>query len=230
MTLDDVDEAADFLRDLCTLGELRDMSPALGGRAAARRGPPLRRDLAANGRQHGHDHADRLVAPSRRGRLSRGCSSGSTSGAGPAPCPTRRAPSDEGPPPARGPEQGSAGRADARPAPRRRARLRGARPEPGRPGPERRSRHPLRAHERRRRVRPRRRRRPGRHRRRPARRDRLGPAGDPRARLRALPARGGRPVRTRRSTGSRSSPASASRRPTRTRPDASSPSAGSPST
>jgi TrpR-related protein YerC/YecD len=26
VTLDDVDEAADFLRDLCTLGELRDMS------------------------------------------------------------------------------------------------------------------------------------------------------------------------------------------------------------
>ena len=26
VTLDDVDDAADFLRDLCTLGELRDMS------------------------------------------------------------------------------------------------------------------------------------------------------------------------------------------------------------
>ena len=69
LRLEDADEAGRFLRDLCTLGELRDLGAALGGRPAARPGQALRRDLARDRRQHGDDHPDRLVAQPRRGRL-----------------------------------------------------------------------------------------------------------------------------------------------------------------
>ena len=71
LDLEDRDEAAAFLRDLCTLGELRDLAQRwavvrlLDGRA------PLLGDLAADRRQHGHDHPDRVLAAPRRGRLRR---------------------------------------------------------------------------------------------------------------------------------------------------------------
>src|SRR6185369_63827 len=43
--------------------------PTVGGRSHARCRPPLRRHLAPNRRQHRHDHAHRVVAQPRRGRL-----------------------------------------------------------------------------------------------------------------------------------------------------------------
>ena len=49
VTLDDVDEAADFLRDLCTLGELRDMSQRWAVVRLLDAGHALRRDLARTG-------------------------------------------------------------------------------------------------------------------------------------------------------------------------------------
>src|SRR5687768_14659402 len=49
--------------------------PALGGRPAARRGPSLRADLAADRSEHRDDHPDRPVAQARRRWLSRGARS-----------------------------------------------------------------------------------------------------------------------------------------------------------
>ena len=176
VALDDVDEASLFLRDLCTLNEIRDMSQRWAVVRLLDAGPALRRDLADDRCKHGHDHPDRVMAPPRRGRL--------PSDARPARrirrsrdrvLPDRR-PSDERPSPAGRPEQGPPRRADARPPPRRRARLRGARSQPRRPGPEPRPRHPLRPDQRRDRVRRRWRRRPRRDRGRPAGRDRIRPA------------------------------------------------------
>ena len=160
----------------------------------------------ADGRQHSHHHPHRLVAQPRRGWLSRDARpSREQRRSGPR---DPRAPSDERPPPSRGPQQGSPGRADARPPPRRRARLRGARPEPRRSRPEPRPRHPLRPDERRHRVRRRRRRRPRRHRRRSACRDRLGAAAPPRARATGAAGSPQRSRPTRPSGGRRISPGS----------------------
>ena len=67
--LEDRDEVAAFLRDLCTLGELRDLAQRWAVVRLLRPGSPLRRDLQAHRREHRDDHPDRLVAPPRRGRL-----------------------------------------------------------------------------------------------------------------------------------------------------------------
>ena len=201
--------------------------PALGGRPAARQRPALRRDLARDRRQHGDDHAHRLVAEPRRGRLP-GDARQARAARVPARPRTRSGASDDATPPAGRPEQGPAGRADPAAAARRGPRLRGARPEPRRARPELRPRHPVRAHERRHRVRRRRRRRPRHHGHRPAERDRRRAAARPLARLRPLPAGGGRPERHARTRPSRTWPACASPRPTRTPPAASSTTRGIP--
>ena len=118
LRLEDADEAGRFLRDLCTLGELRDLAQ----RWAVVRlldGDALRRDLARDRRQHGDDHPHRLLAQSRRGRLPadarahpgrRPGRDGRCRGLDP-----HRTPGDEGAPPAGGPQQGPPRRADARP-------------------------------------------------------------------------------------------------------------------
>ena len=151
-------------------------------------GHALRRDLARDRRQHRDDHAHRLVAQPRRGRLPRDARQVD---AGTTPAhramrerlrlavpnkgrlvePTLRLLHDAGP------------------------RLRGARPQPRRARPELRPRHPVRADERRHRVRRRRRRRPRDHRHRPPDRDRRRAAARPRARLRPLPPGRRRPDR-----------------------------------
>ena len=153
-----------FLRDLCTLGELRDLAQRwavvrlLDGRA------PLLGDLAPHGRQHGDDHPDRVVAAPRRGRLRAGARArpaarGTVYPEAPVHRPDASAMSERRmtlavPNKGRLVEPTLALLHDAGP------RLRGARPEPREPRRERRPRHPLRPHERRRRVRPRRGRRP----------------------------------------------------------------------
>ena len=141
--------------------------PALGRR------PPARRRHALRARSRARpEPAPRRSPGSRRGSTTARaaiarCSTGSPATvARPARPPT--------PPARRGvrerlrladPQQGPAGRADARAPPRRRARVRGARSEPRGARPELRPRHPVRAHERHHRVRRRRRRRPRHHRR-----------------------------------------------------------------
>ena len=72
LSLEDTAETERFFRDLCTLNELRDMAQRWAVVRLLDSGQALRRDLARDRRQHGDDHAHRLVAEPRRGRLSRG--------------------------------------------------------------------------------------------------------------------------------------------------------------
>ena len=226
--LEDREEAARFLRDLCTLNELRDMAQRwavvrllddgmhyaqISRETGASTATITRIASWLNHGEGGYREAlDRLAAPAR-----------------PA-SPTPSGATDEGPAPPRDPEQGPARRADARPAPRRGPGLRRARSQPRLAGPELRPRRAVRADERRHRVRRRRRRRPRRHRRRPARRDRRRAAATL-ARSATASAASLPPFRpTRRTSRSRTWPASASRPPTPTPPAGSSPSAGSPPT
>ena len=69
LRLETRDETERFFRDLCTLNELRDMAQRWAVVRLLDQRPALRRDLAADRRQHGHDHPDRLLAQPRRGRL-----------------------------------------------------------------------------------------------------------------------------------------------------------------
>ena len=230
LRLEDRDEAARFFRDLCTLGELHDMAQRWAVVRLLDAGMHYAEISPRDRRQHGDDHPDRLVAQPRRGRLPRGAR------------PARARPARPASPTPSGasamsdrlrlaiPNKGRLVEPTLQPAPRRGPRLRGARPEPRRARPELRPRHPLRPDERRHRVRRRRRRRPRHHRRRPARRDRRRAAAAPLARLRPLPARGRRPDRRAVPDRSRTSPACASRPPTRTPPGGSSRSAASRST
>ena len=95
-------------------------------------GPPLRRDLADDRRQHGDDHPDRLVAEPRRRRLPRDARQARRRVARRDDAPTPSPAIDEPSPAPRDPQQGPAGRADPAAAPRCRPRLRGARPQPRR--------------------------------------------------------------------------------------------------
>ena len=192
LRLDDREEAERFLRDLCTLGELHDMAQRWAVVRLLDDGPPLRRDLEADRRQHRDDHPDRVLAQPRRGRLPRACSTRSKATT------ARRHPLPAGPIRQRAmrerlrlaiPNKGRlleptlALLHDAGP------RVRGARPQPRRARPEPPARHPVRADERRRRVR---RRRRGRRSGSPAATSSPSPAStcrSPRARLRPLPAR-----------------------------------------
>ena len=193
LSLETLDEAERFFRDLCTLGELHDMAQRWAVVRLLDAGQALRRDLARDRRQHGDDHAHRLVAPPRRGRLPR---------------------------PMLAKVGADRGRRRHRLGPPMTERLRLAVPNKGRmveptlrllhdaglvfeeherslvvARPELRPRHPVRADQRRHRVRRRRRRRPRHHRHRPADRDRRRAAARPRAGLRPLSARGRGPDR-----------------------------------
>ena len=132
LRLETRDETERFFRDLCTLERAARHGPALGGRAHARQRAPLRRDLADDRRQHGHDHPDRLVAQPRRRRLPRRCSTSSTARRAQGRPPTPSPAIDDPPPAPRDPQQGPARRADPAAAPRRRPGVRGARPKPRR--------------------------------------------------------------------------------------------------
>ena len=220
LRLEDADEAGRFLRDLCTLGELRDLAQRWAVVRLLDSGMHYAEISQRDRREHRDDHADRLVAAPRRGRL-------------PADARARPRAGDRlmrerlrlG-----GPEQGPAGRPDAVAAPRRRPGVRGARPQPRVARPEPPARHPVRAHGRRHRVRRRRRGGPGHHRRRPAGRDGRGAAGRPRARVRPLPAGRRGAVRLPVPVDRRARRSAASRRPTPTSPGATSRARGSPST
>ena len=69
LRLEDADEAERFLRDLCTLGELRDLAQRWAVVRLLDAGMHYAEISRETGRQHGDDHPHRLVAPSRRGRL-----------------------------------------------------------------------------------------------------------------------------------------------------------------
>ena len=176
LRLEDADEAGPLPARPVHAGRAARPGAALGRGAAARLGHALRRDLAAHRGEHRDDHADRVLAAPRRGRLPAACWTASA----------RRRP-DARAPPARRPQQGPARRSDAVPAPRRRPGVRGARPQPRVASPEPPAGHPVRAHGRRHRVRRRRRRRPRRDRRRPPGRDRRRAPRRALARLRAMP-------------------------------------------
>ena len=104
--LEGTGDAERFFRDLCTMGELHDMAQRWAVVRLLDDGPPLRRDLAPDRREHRDDHPDRVVAQPRRGRLSRRRSTGSrptqARREGPSPAkPRRGGRAYEGAPPAR---------------------------------------------------------------------------------------------------------------------------------
>ena len=69
LRLEDPDEAARFLRDLCTLGELRDLAQRWAVVRRLDQGEHYAAISRETGRQHRHDHPDRDLAQPRRGRL-----------------------------------------------------------------------------------------------------------------------------------------------------------------
>ena len=114
LRLETVDETERFFRDLCTLGELRDMAQRWAVVRMLDSGPPLRRDLA-----RGPAPAPRRSPGSRRGsttaraataRCSTELDASCALGTSPYPVAAR---SMTRPPPPRGPEQGPPRRADA---------------------------------------------------------------------------------------------------------------------
>ena len=69
LRLDDRDEAERFLRDLCTLGELRDMGQRWAVVRLLDDGLHYAEISKRDRRQHGDHHPHRVVAQSRRGWL-----------------------------------------------------------------------------------------------------------------------------------------------------------------
>ena len=69
LTLRTETEVERFLRDLCTLGELRDLGQRWAVAGLLADGLHYSEYLPTDRCQHGDDHADRLVAPARRGWL-----------------------------------------------------------------------------------------------------------------------------------------------------------------
>ena len=89
LRLEDTDEAERFFRDLCTLGELRDMAQRWAVVRLLDSGHALRRDLARDRRQHGDDHAHRLVAATTARAATARCSTARRPRATDAPLPGR---------------------------------------------------------------------------------------------------------------------------------------------
>ena len=71
LRLETRDEAGRFLRDLCTLGELHDLAQRWAVVRLLDAGMHYAEISQRDGRQHGDDHPDRVLAQPRRGRLPR---------------------------------------------------------------------------------------------------------------------------------------------------------------
>ena len=69
LRLESADEAGRFLRDLCTLGELRDLAQRWAVVRLLDAGMHYAEISRRDRREHGHDHPDRVLAQPRRGRL-----------------------------------------------------------------------------------------------------------------------------------------------------------------
>ena len=83
LTLEDIDEAAGFFRDLCTLAEIEAMSQRWQIVLLLDEGLPYREIAEQTGAFDGHRHPDQPVAPPRGGRLPPGARSASGAPDGP---------------------------------------------------------------------------------------------------------------------------------------------------